>query len=241
MLYNLTKNYNNFINSIGTNIINGPFKGMKYISESVGSCHMPKILGIYENQIYPTLLNFLSNSDLFVDIGAAVSRVPFSIEGTVSIDWHKAPPNLPIAARINGAYCGVSQTIEEGAATTFSIEVLAAAELSACGKPGDQIELLLDGILLTQSFVWGGLNEQLSVIDATIDLVRPVPTELVQQFTFGWNLHTYLGEPDFLDNVLELFPQKWLQIQKWDANARNFLEIPPRDIHKTTIDKFDVF
>ena len=71
MFYNLTKNYNNFINSIGTNIINGPFKGMKYISESVGSCHMPKILGIYENEIYPTLLNFLSNSDLFVDIGAA--------------------------------------------------------------------------------------------------------------------------------------------------------------------------
>ena len=71
MFYNLTKNYNNFINSIGTNIINGPFKGMKYISESVGSCHMPKILGIYENEIYPILLNFLSNSDLFVDIGAA--------------------------------------------------------------------------------------------------------------------------------------------------------------------------
>jgi hypothetical protein len=70
LFYNLTKNYNNFINSIGTNIINGPFKGMKYISESVGSCHMPKILGIYENEIYPTLLNFLSNSDLFVDIGA---------------------------------------------------------------------------------------------------------------------------------------------------------------------------
>ena len=176
-----------------------------------------------------------------VNIGAAVSRVPFSIKGTVFIDWHKAPPNLPIAARINGAYCGVSQTIEEGMTTTFSIEVLAAAELSACGKPGDQIELLLDGILLTQSFVWGGLNEQLSVSDATIDLVRPVPTELVQHFTFGWNLYTYLGEPGFLDNVLELFPQKWLQIQKWDENAKIFLEILPPDIHKTTVDKFDVF
>ena len=51
MFYNLTKNYNNLINSIRTNIINGPFIGMKYISESVGSCHMPKILGIYENEI----------------------------------------------------------------------------------------------------------------------------------------------------------------------------------------------
>ena len=176
-----------------------------------------------------------------VDIGVAVSRVPFSITGTVSIDWHKAPPNLPIAARINGAYCGVSQTIEEGAITTFSIKVLSAAELSACGKPGDQIELVLDGILLTQSFVWGGRNEQLAVIDATIDLVRPIPSELVQHFTFGWNLYTYLGEFGFVDTVLELFPQKWLQIQKWDTNTNKFLEISPSAFHNTTVNKFDVF
>ena len=176
-----------------------------------------------------------------VDIGDAVSRVPFSIKGTVSIDWHQAPPNLSIAARINGAYCGVSQTIEKGEVTTFSIEVLAAADLATCGNPGDQIELLLDGILLTQSFVWGGLNEQLSIIDETIDLVRPVPTELVQQFTFGWNLYTYLGEPSFLDSAVSLFPQKLLQIQKWDVNTKNFLEVPSPDIHKTAINKFDVF
>ena len=90
MFYNLTKNYNKFINSIGTNIINGPFKGMKYISESVGSCHMPKILGIYENEIYPTLLNFLSNSDLFVDIGAA--------EGYYAVGSAIKYPNLNVIA-----------------------------------------------------------------------------------------------------------------------------------------------
>ena len=90
MFYNLTKNYNKFINSIGTNIINGPFKGMKYISESVGSCHMPKILGIYENEIYPTLLNFLSNSDLFVNIGAA--------EGYYAVGSAIKYPNLNIIA-----------------------------------------------------------------------------------------------------------------------------------------------
>jgi len=90
LFYNLTKNYNNFINSIGTDIINGPFKGMKYISESVGSCHMPKILGIYENEIYPTLLNFLSNSDLFVDIGAA--------EGYYAVGSAIKYPNLNVIA-----------------------------------------------------------------------------------------------------------------------------------------------
>jgi len=90
LFYNLTKNYNNFINSIGTDIINGPFKGMKYISESVGSCHMPKILGIYENEIYPTLLNFLSNSDLFVEIGAA--------EGYYAVGSAIKYPNLNVIA-----------------------------------------------------------------------------------------------------------------------------------------------
>ena len=90
MFYNLTKNYNKFINSIGPNIINGPFKGMKYISESVGSCHMPKILGIYENEIYPTFLNFLRNSDLFVDIGAA--------EGYYAVGSAIKYPNLNVIA-----------------------------------------------------------------------------------------------------------------------------------------------
>ena len=63
---------------------------MKYISESVGSCHMPKILGIYENEIYPTLLNFLSNSDLFVNIGAA--------EGYYAVGSAIKYPNLNIIA-----------------------------------------------------------------------------------------------------------------------------------------------
>jgi len=44
---------------------------MKYISESVGSCHMPKILDNYENEIYAALLNFLSNSVLIGEKGAA--------------------------------------------------------------------------------------------------------------------------------------------------------------------------
>jgi hypothetical protein len=38
---------------------------MKYISESVGSCHMPKILGIYENEIYPTLLKLFKNKLIY--------------------------------------------------------------------------------------------------------------------------------------------------------------------------------
>ena len=90
MFYNLTKNYNNFINSIGTDIINGPFKGMKYISESVGSCHMPKILGIYENEIYSILTQFLSMSDLCVNIGAA--------EGYYAIGCAMKFPKLQVIA-----------------------------------------------------------------------------------------------------------------------------------------------
>lgn len=71
MFFNLTKNYNQFICSIGNDVIAGPFKGMKYILKSIGSCYMPKILGIYEKELYPTLTKFLSTSDMCINIGAA--------------------------------------------------------------------------------------------------------------------------------------------------------------------------
>src|SRR5262245_1247587 len=50
----------------------GPFKGMKYIRSSAGSCYIPKLLGIYERELYPLVEDAIKTQhDLIIDIGAA--------------------------------------------------------------------------------------------------------------------------------------------------------------------------
>lgn len=71
MFFNITKNYHTFLRNLGTTILHGPFKGMKYLSRSSNSAYIPKILGIYEKEIYSVLLDFLNKSDLFINIGCA--------------------------------------------------------------------------------------------------------------------------------------------------------------------------
>ncbi len=50
----------------------GPFQGMKYTSQSVGSVLIPKLLGIYERELHPVLEYAISHPfKVIVDIGAA--------------------------------------------------------------------------------------------------------------------------------------------------------------------------
>lgn len=57
---------------IGTNVLSGPFCGMKYIDKSNGSAFFPKILGCYEKEISPMVENTInSNYRYLIDIGCA--------------------------------------------------------------------------------------------------------------------------------------------------------------------------
>ena len=56
----------------GRSIIGGPFRGLKYIDQSIGSAYIPKLLGTYERELQPTLRKVVSSSpDTILDIGAA--------------------------------------------------------------------------------------------------------------------------------------------------------------------------
>lgn len=56
----------------GNQVAVGPFKGMKYISDSVGSVFIPKILGTYELELAPLVEKLCQMSfDTVIDIGAA--------------------------------------------------------------------------------------------------------------------------------------------------------------------------
>src|ERR1700722_7380135 len=53
-------------------VMAGPFAGMGYIESSVGSAHIPKLLGIYEGEIAPCIEQICrSRPELVVDLGAA--------------------------------------------------------------------------------------------------------------------------------------------------------------------------
>ena len=53
-------------------IFSGPFQGLYYVDESVGSSYYPKILGIYEKELHGILVaNKLDSFDKIIVIGAA--------------------------------------------------------------------------------------------------------------------------------------------------------------------------
>jgi hypothetical protein len=56
----------------GGNVHAGPFKGMRYISSAFYSCYIPKLLGIYERELYGAVEESIRLSpDLIIDVGAA--------------------------------------------------------------------------------------------------------------------------------------------------------------------------
>ncbi|MBC7782496.1 MAG: hypothetical protein H7144_01545 [Burkholderiales bacterium] len=57
---------------VGGKVAAGPFKGMKYIGESFYSAYMPKLLGIYEREVYPFIESAIAKKfPVILDIGAA--------------------------------------------------------------------------------------------------------------------------------------------------------------------------
>ena len=56
----------------GGRVMAGPFANMRYVGESIGSVFIPKILGIYEQELYPCVEKACSvGPDVVVDAGAA--------------------------------------------------------------------------------------------------------------------------------------------------------------------------
>lgn len=56
----------------GTQVMSGPFQGMKYLDSAYSSALLPKLLGTYEDELHPTLANLLAKGyDTVVDIGCA--------------------------------------------------------------------------------------------------------------------------------------------------------------------------
>lgn len=65
----------------------GPFAGLRYVSEGVCGCYMPKLLGTYERELHPSVVRVASGRfDGVVNVGAA--------EGYYSVGLLRAMPDV---------------------------------------------------------------------------------------------------------------------------------------------------
>jgi hypothetical protein len=56
----------------GQTVAAGPFRGMRYVAEGIGSVYYPKLLGVYERELHPIVEAIVRlGPDRIVDIGAA--------------------------------------------------------------------------------------------------------------------------------------------------------------------------
>src|SRR5437016_2600251 len=74
--WRLTKRYERLIRHVvarrGWVVQSGPFAGMLYVNQAVGSAHVPKLLGSYEAELHEIMRSVLTeNYATIVDVGCA--------------------------------------------------------------------------------------------------------------------------------------------------------------------------
>tara|TARA_B100001175_G_C19463576_1_gene617835 strand:+ start:562 stop:1350 length:789 start_codon:yes stop_codon:yes gene_type:complete len=63
---------NTIMQTHGTKILGGPFKGMKFIDRVSEGCFIPKLLGIYESELHGVIKKIIDNPpDIFINVGSA--------------------------------------------------------------------------------------------------------------------------------------------------------------------------
>ncbi|MCA9242143.1 MAG: hypothetical protein KDA37_18155, partial [Planctomycetales bacterium] len=92
----------------------GPFQGMRYIGRAFGSVYFPKLLGIYEREIYPYIDRVIPEGhDLLVDIGVAEGyfAVGLALKQPAPVVGFESDAEAARAARDLALLNGVSERV----------------------------------------------------------------------------------------------------------------------------------
>jgi hypothetical protein len=72
-------------------VATGPFRGLRYALEAIGSALVPKLLGIYERELHPAIERAIAEQyELIIDVGAA--------EGYYAVGMAVRCPGTPVVA-----------------------------------------------------------------------------------------------------------------------------------------------
>jgi hypothetical protein len=158
-----------------------------------------------------------------INIGAAVARVPLTVDGAPLHDWLYLPAGTSVRATIDGNECGVATTDAFGVATHYHIRVKSAAEQPGCGAPGKTVQISLGGVPAQPTIRWGVRNEELGVIGRDITTVSPPPGSLVVQTLNGaWSNVAQFDPPGPASTALSALPTPWTAVYHWDASKTAF-------------------
>ena len=153
-----------------------------------------------------------------INIGAAVARVPMSIEGAPLKDWRDVPAGTLIEAVIDGNTCGSTTSQSFGFLGRYSIRVKSTADQANCGQPGKTVQLYVGGLPALPTFTWGAPNQDLGLRDKEVSSVSPPPGSLVvQTLTGSWANIAQLEPTGQLPGAASGLPTPWTAIFKWDA------------------------
>lgn len=229
----------------GNRVRSGPFAGMICADASVGSCYIPKLLGIYERELAPQIeLICRWHPDLIVDLGAAEGYYAVGLAlrnphaGVIAFEADEAG-RAALAATAHHNHVAARVRVRGRCAPGDLAAVLGGAERVAlvCDVEGDEMQLLdpervpglVGAVILveTHEFVRRGITGELRrrfEASHEIELIWQQPRARTE---FPWrSLATRLLPTSYLDWALsEWRPERmcWLWMvpkRRWQTTGR---------------------
>ena len=153
-----------------------------------------------------------------INIGAAVARVPMTVNGAALHDWiTDAPVGTEVRAEVNGVTCGLTATFAVGAISRYALRIKSAAEQPGCGAPGSTVDLFIGGVEAQPQLEWGGINVDLGMPNQDFTTVSPPPGAIVVQPLNGaWSNIAFLEAPGPGATALASLPTPWSAAYHWD-------------------------
>jgi hypothetical protein len=158
------------IRKYGTDVIAGPFKGMHFIEASAEGCHIPKLLGCYEQELHGFIATIVSREYAnILNIGCA--------EGYYAVGFKKLVPDARVIA------CDTSSRAQQ-----------ACAELAR----RNEVSLDIRGTFTPDDFAAyeGETLVWCDIEGGEADLLDPVKAPALQQMEIVVELHPSVQKPE---------------------------------------------
>ncbi|MGH2634479.1 MAG: S8 family serine peptidase, partial [Tepidiformaceae bacterium] len=153
-----------------------------------------------------------------INIGAAVARVPMTVNGAALHDWiTDAPVGTEVRAEVDGITCGLTTTFAVGTVTRYALRIKSAAEQVGCGTPGSTVDIYIGGIAAQPELSWQGINNDLGMPNQDFTTVSPPPGSIVVQPLNGsWSNIAFLDTPGPGQTALASLPTPWSAAYHWN-------------------------
>jgi len=139
------------------------------------------------------------------------------LSGAPLRDWRDVAPGTQIDVTVEGKVCGTAAADAFGRLARYSVRVKTDAELPGCGLPGRTVQVFVGGAPAVPTFTWGGLNEDLGLVNRDVSAVSPPPGAVVVQTLNGsWSNIAQLEATGPLPAAASSLPTPWNAIFKWD-------------------------